>query len=126
MRSALKNRPGCLRVIIWLVVGGGLLFVFRNELYFIRSLVLTALLGQPASGFPPLGDALRTGLFMALNVVIAFCLAGGVLYWIAGAVHPIQSKQQIYNLLGRIVSYIFGSASPCSWFVKAKGKTMSF
>ena len=112
MRSVLKNKSGCLRVIVWLVIGGGLLFIFRNELLFLRSLVLTLMYGQPVSGFPPLADALRTALFIALNAVLAFGFALGCFYWIAGAVHPVQSNQDIYRLLGRLSNFFFGIRDP--------------
>jgi hypothetical protein len=107
-----KNRPGCVRFIIYLLLGGGLLYVFRYELIFFRDLVLTLLRGQPVEGFPPLVDALHISMFVGMNVAAMSCFSILVLYWIAGTVHPVQSRAEIYHLLGRIVRFIFGERSP--------------
>lgn len=112
MRSTLKNRPGCGRLIFYLLVGGGLLFIFRNELSFSRNLALTLVRGQPVAGFPPLVDALHISLFITLNAVAILCFTGLVLYWIAGTVHPVQSNQETYRLLVRLVRFIFGNRNP--------------
>jgi len=108
----LKNRPGCVRLIFFLLLGGGLLYVFRYELIFFRDLVLTLLRGQPVEGFPPLADALRISLFVGMNVLAMLCFSVLVLYWIAGTVHPVQSNSERYLLLGRLVRFIFGKRSP--------------
>jgi len=55
---------------------------------------------------------LRTALFIALNAVIAFGFALGCFYWIAGAVHPVQSNQDTYRLLSRLTNFIFGMRDP--------------
>ncbi len=108
----MKNKPGCGRLIFFLLLGVGLLFVFRNELSFLRNLALTLLRGQPAPGLPPLVDVLHISLFIALNAVAMLCFAGLVLYWIAGTVHPVQSNQEIYRMFGRLVRFIFGQRAP--------------
>ena len=108
----MKNRPGCLRLFLYLLLGVGLLYVFRFELSFLRNLALTLLRGQPVEGFPPLVDALHISLFIGLNVVAVLCFALLVLYWIAGTVHPVQNEPEVYQLLGRLVRFIFGERSP--------------
>jgi hypothetical protein len=99
-------------LIFFLLLGIGVLFVFRYELSFLRNLALTLIRGQPVAGFPPLVDALYISLFIALNAVAMLCSAGLVLYWIAGTVHPVQSSQEIYRLLGLLVRFILGKRAP--------------
>jgi hypothetical protein len=108
----LKNRPGCGRLIFFLLLGAGLLFVFRNELDFLRNLALTLSRGKSVEGFPPLDDALHISLFVGLNVAVMFCFSALVLYWMAGTVHPAQSNPEIYQLLGRLARFISGQRSP--------------
>ncbi len=91
-----------------MLLGGGLLYVFWNELVFLRNLFLTLARGAPVAGFPPLEDALHISLFIALNGLVVLCFAGLMFYWIAGTVHPAQNNQEIYRLFPRLVRFIFG------------------
>jgi hypothetical protein len=108
----LKNRPGCLRLIFFLLLGGGLLYVFRYELGFLRNLALTLLRGQPVADLPPLVDSIPISLYLGLNAAAIFCFAVLVLYWIAGTVHPVQTNSEIYQLMGRLVRFTFGARGP--------------
>jgi hypothetical protein len=108
----LKNRPGCLRLIFFLLLGGGLLYVFRYELNFLRNLALTLWSGQPVAGLPPLVDSLHISLFIGLNAAAMLCFTVLVCYWIAATVHPVQTNSEIYYLLGRLVHFIFGTHAP--------------
>ena len=99
-------------MIFFLLLGVGLLYIFRYELSFLRNLALTLWRGQPVEGLPPLLDSLQISLFVGLNIAAILCFSVLVLYWIAATVHPVQTNPEIYHLMGRLVRFIFGCAQP--------------
>lgn len=108
----IKRRPGCVRWIIWIVILGGLLFVFRYEIEFLRATALYFIQGVSGEDFPGLPKAVYILIFLGLNALAMINFALLMIHWTASAVHPIQNIQEAYQLFGRVARSLISKPSP--------------
>ena len=106
-----RGRPGCLRWIVLVALVGAILFVFRFEIVFAFNLARTLIQGHAPEGFPPIEQAQRITLMIALNALAILFFSVLLLYWIAGAAFPVHNNQQIYKLVRRILRSVLGRGS---------------